>query len=520
MPGSFKTPVLCGIFILLLIWIRVVTGAESQTVEVITEKLILRFDVKIAQPVMWKACAPSCSSTRKITMDFTAPEIKPSVWTPVEAHKLLRALEKSSYTFRRTQSATSVLVEFISEPIDQFGVIKKSYAISKTHYEVVISIERLNSVDGKLHQSNAVKLDLTVGEHFVQRQSSGFASLYERARTLVFDGREVKEIAEAGDDNGEVMLTESYWVGIRNRFWTVLLQAKQVGARAREFPAEDGLPRLSVEVATNQSVPLSYKVYSGPIAYDALQRTSRDLPRLLFAGLWWWLRLLCLGLMFILSGLYAIIGNYGLAIIALALVVKLLMSPLTALAEKWQHEVNAKRSVMQPLIDEVKANYKGEEQVNRILKVYKAHDTHMLFSLKSMFGFLIQIPIFIAAFDMLSENFALNAVSFLWIEDLAKPDHFLKLPFSIPFFGTYINLLPFIMTFITVLASLQFEAHTLSPQLRKQQQRHLYIMAALFFVLFYTFPAGMVLYWTSTNFWQFLRDQISKRRRENKAHIQ
>lgn len=520
MPGSIKTPVLCGIFVLLLISIRVVAGAESRTVEVTTDRLILRFDIKAAQPVLWTACAPSCSHETKVSIDFTGPALTPTALLPNEALTSVRPLEKTSYTLRRSENEGAILLEFVSDPIEQFGVVKKSYAISKQSYEVVISMELLDPVDGGRSQPNAVKLGLAVGEHFVQPQSSGFASFYERVRTLVFDGREVKELAEAGDDNGELTLTESYWVGIRNRFWTILIQPGETGARVRERVAKDGMPRLTVAAAINPHTPLSYKIYSGPISYGALKQASDDLPRLLFAGLWWWLRLLCLGLMFILSGLYAIIGNYGVAIIALALVVKLLMSPLTAIAEKWQHEVNAKRSKLQPLIDGIKANYKGEEQVNRILKVYKVHDTHILYSLKSMFGFLIQIPIFIAAFDMLSENFALNAVPFLWIEDLAKPDHFVKLPFSIPFFGAYVNLLPFIMTFITVLASLHFEAHTLSPQLKKKQQRHLYAMAALFFVLFYTFPAGMVLYWTSTNFLQFLKDQITKHVRGNKARIQ
>ncbi len=517
MPVSIKTSIFCGILALLLLSIRVVDGAESTEIDVVTDKLFLRFDVKAAQPIRWTACAPSCSHGNKVTVDFTAPVIEPTAWLPRQARTPLQALDSTTYTVFKKERAGSVLLEFVSEPIAEFGILKKSYTISKTRYEVVVSTELLDAIDGTRRHPKTGKLDLTVGEQFVQQRSSGFASFFERVRTLVIGGNEVKDFAEAVDESEQLMLSESHWVGIRNRFWAIFVQAGEMGGRARAQVTAHGLPHLTVESAANSHTPLRYRIYSGPISLGALQQTSADLQGILFAGLWWWLRLLCLGLMFLLSGLYAFIGNYGVAIIALALVVKLLMSPLTAIAEKWQREVNIKRSQLQPLIDEIKANYKGEEQVNRILQVHKAHDTHILYSLKSMFGFLIQIPIFIAAFDMLSENFALNAVPFLWIEDLAMPDQFLRLPFSIPFFGAYVNLLPFIMAFITVLASVHFEAPTLSPQLKRKQQQHLYAMAALFFVLFYTFPAGMVLYWTSTNLLQFLKEQIMRLVRVYKA---
>jgi len=118
---------------------------------------------------------------------------------------------------------------------------------------------------------------------------------------------------------------------------------------------------------------------------------------------------------------------------------------------------------------------------------------------------LIQIPIFIAVFDMLGESIMLKGQGFLWINDLSRPDQWMNLPFAIPYFGGTFNLLPLIMMLVTVLSTLNFQDIYLQGDLLKQQQMKLYLMALAFFILFYTFPAGMVLYWTASNSMQLIK---------------
>jgi membrane protein insertase Oxa1/YidC/SpoIIIJ len=69
----------------------------------------------------------------------------------------------------------------------------------------------------------------------------------------------------------------------------------------------------------------------------------------------------------------------------------------------------------------------------------------------------------------------------------------------LPFFGGHLNLLPILMTGVTVLTSWIQTDPSLTPDLLHRQQMRLFLMAAAFFLLFYTFPAGMVLYWTTNN---------------------
>jgi YidC/Oxa1 family membrane protein insertase len=160
------------------------------------------------------------------------------------------------------------------------------------------------------------------------------------------------------------------------------------------------------------------------------------------------------------------------------------------------HRTEAK---LAPELNEIRRNYRGEEQAAKVIALYKTHRVHPLYSLKSLVGVAVVIPVFIGAFDMLAENIWLDGRTFLWIDDLSRPDHLLRLPFEIPFFGAWFNLLPFLMTGLSVLASALHRHDAMDDASFGRHKRNLVLMALAFLLLFYTFPAGMVLYWTTNN---------------------
>ena len=259
-----------------------------------------------------------------------------------------------------------------------------------------------------------------------------------------------------------------------------------------------------------------YTFYSGPLERRALAHADPPLEPMLFSGLWSWLRALSFALLFLLRGLTAVVGHPGVAIIALAVSVKILLLPLTAVAERLQAQVNATQARLQPGIDAINAAHRGEERARRTVAFYREAGVHPLYTLKSLLGFLIQIPVFIAVFDMLAEDFNLYRVSFLWIQDLSRPDALLRLPVCLPFFGCHLNLLPFLMSSASLAALLRFRSAVLTPSLVRRQRRNLMGMTLLFFLLFYTFPAGMVLYWTSTNAFQLIIQEVGRLRRSGR----
>ncbi len=237
---------------------------------------------------------------------------------------------------------------------------------------------------------------------------------------------------------------------------------------------------------------------------------SSQLKDLLYTALWDWLRWICFGFQMILSWVFSWVGNLGISIILLALIIKIFLYPLSSVAEKWQQEVNEIQAWLQPRLNNIKTNYTGEEAHQKILALYQEKDISPMFTVKSLAGLLIQIPIFIAVFDMLGESMMLKGQSFLWISDLSRPDYWISLPFVIPYFGETLNLLPLLMMVITALSAFNFQDKHLQGELMKQQQIKLYFMALAFFILFYTFPAGMVLYWTASNGMQLIKTLVVK----------
>jgi YidC/Oxa1 family membrane protein insertase len=351
-------------------------------------------------------------------------------------------------------------------------------------------------------------LEATGQAGFIPEPLPGFGAMYGEVSAVVVDQNGQRTLESGEDGVLELQLDPGAWTGIRNRFWTGLIRSVATSLTVRVESRAANLPRLVIRPAANDS-RVALVLYAGPVELESLTTADSELSGMMFAALWDWLRTLTFGMLHLLTVIDGLVGNIGLAIILLSLSVKILMSPLTLIADRWQDGVNRTQAALQPHIDAIKREYKGEEAHERILAVYRDNHVHPMYPVKSLAGFLIQIPVFIAAFDMLGENFALNQAAFLWIDDLAKPDQWIALPVVLPFFGGYLNLLPCLMTGVTLLTSWLQADPVLTPGLQSKQRRRLYLMAAAFFLLFYTFPAAMVLYWTTNNVLHLAKIQLA-----------
>ena len=254
---------------------------------------------------------------------------------------------------------------------------------------------------------------------------------------------------------------------------------------------------ISMQLDSDNAIHMD--LYLGPIEPAALAAASAELEKLMYSGLWFWLRWICQALYYLLSGIVMVVPQWGLAIMVLSLLIGVLMRPLNKIADRLQDQVHEIDARLSPTLNAIKKNYKGAEQSEKIIAMYKDEGVHPLYSLKSLMGVLVIIPVFIGAFNMLAENIHLSGESFLWIADLSHADAFWQLPFALPFFGGYLNLLPFIMTGFSFAASKLHSHPAMDAAQQRKQSRNLVFMSLGFLVLFYTFPAGMVLYWTTNN---------------------
>ena len=206
--------------------------------------------------------------------------------------------------------------------------------------------------------------------------------------------------------------------------------------------------------------------------------------------------------------LFAICGNWGASIIMLALVSRVGTFPITRLSLRYQEQAIKQQSQIAPLIQDIKQHYNGIEQSEKIIELYESQNYNHLAPFKSMIGLFIQIPIFIALFNVIGDAWELNGQSFFWIADLAKSDRLLDWRIDLPYFGRYFNLLPVIMAISTFLSTWLAAKHSGNEDLPTMT---LFGMGGIFFVLFYSFPAALVLYWLSSNVIQLLQQSIENR---------
>jgi YidC/Oxa1 family membrane protein insertase len=338
------------------------------------------------------------------------------------------------------------------------------------------------------------QLELRSGEQFRARPAAGFGGWLEQVRYVSLGSGGTRQIGL--DEDGPVELLTD-WAGFRNRFWAVLTS----GEAENSFALQTG-PGNGAAVLRRSAVPAAQEqhfFYVGPVELDELVAVDEILADMFYAGLWFWLRWICFALYFLLGWIQSLVPSWGLAIMLLSAAVNIVMLPLSRIADRVQQQVNATEARLAPELSRIKQTYRGEEQASRIISHYRSESVHPLYSLKSLLGIAIVIPVFIAAFDMLAENIHLLNTTFLWVNDLSQPDALAQLPFNLPFFGSDLNLLPLLMTGLSVVAAVLHRPAALDQELRSKQVRNMLLLAGAFFALFYTFPAGMVLYWTSNN---------------------
>jgi YidC/Oxa1 family membrane protein insertase len=354
----------------------------------------------------------------------------------------------------------------------------------------------------ELELRGARQIAVRAGDAFTPRPAAGFGRFLERVRYLRLVDGEVETVEL--DEPAAAPFETRDWAGFRKRFWAVM--ARPSGPAELRFETAGTGPDAAFGLNLEGDGPRLVSWYLGPVERGALKAAGGGLEGIMYAALWFWLQWICIALGWLLDRIAGVVPSWGVAIMLLSLAVHVLMRPLSRIADRLQDQVQATEARLGPRIAEIRREFRGEEQAAKILALYKAERVHPLYSLKSLAGIAVVIPIFIGAFDMLAEHIELAGHAFWWIDDLSRPDAIATLPFTLPFFGNQLNLLPFAMTALSVAASAIHRPPALDAALHRRQVTRLVLMALAFFALFYTFPAGMVLYWTTNNLISVIRN--------------
>lgn len=248
---------------------------------------------------------------------------------------------------------------------------------------------------------------------------------------------------------------------------------------------------LAGTVQPGSSYKMANVFYGGP-ASDELMLIANPLFSKVIYYTFSWFEFISRALVKLLNLLDRWLGNYGLAIIALTIIVRCVLHPLNR-----KSFVSMQRmQIVAPLVKEAQKKYAGDKVKSQqeVMRIYKENNVSMTGGCLPMF---IQLPIFFALYGAFSQGFSIRHAVFIpgWINDLSRPDSVYNLGFNVPLLNSsHISLLPIIYLGLQIL-QMSMQPKPTDPQ-QAQQQRIMKIMPIMFVFIFYAMPAGLVLYFT------------------------
>ena len=191
---------------------------------------------------------------------------------------------------------------------------------------------------------------------------------------------------------------------------------------------------------------------------------------------------------FLLTSLYKLIDNYGLAIILLSIAVNIILIPFFWISEKLQNKERLRQDAMRNDLAALDTIENKNEKYFYTLEIYKRHNYKTYYSLVGTLGLIVQIPFFLAAYWLLKDYPVIHGESFSIIQDLSEPDGMLQIRWL------KINVLPLLMTVINIIGVFQIRKN-----IESKQGLQLIFTAFVFLIFLYPSPASLLIYWTTNN---------------------
>ena len=295
--------------------------------------------------------------------------------------------------------------------------------------------------------------------------------------------------------------TKLSWVAFQDQFFSSVLITNEhflngtvsssgnipSGKYIRYYTSEVGVP---FNVGTNPS--LGMKLFYGPNNFKLLKNEGMQLEQLVFLGkniIGWINRFAIIP---IFHWLEKYIASYGLIILILTIIIKVVLFPLTFKS----YQSTAKMQVLKPLVDELSKRFPKKEDAMK--KQQATMDLYKRAGVNPMGGclpMLLQMPILFAMFRFFPVSIELRQEHFLWATDLSTYDSILNLPFRIPLYGDHISLFTILMTASTLLT----------------MKMMTYMMPVMFMFILNNFSSGLTYYYFLANMLTYLQNIVSKR---------
>ncbi len=358
--------------------------------------------------------------------------------------------------------------------------VHKHFVFTGNHYEFTgtVSLANIPAEDTEVGVSWAKMVPL--------QPQPGSEIVFDHSAYL--DGRKLNEDTFDKLAAGKIVTGDIVWAAYAGRhFLSAMVPAEgrnpRLWLKLRDHTAEQ---KLLFPVPAGGTLQLPFEIYLGPKDFDLLEGVGHSLSRAINLG---YFGFIAVPLLHVLKFSHTATGNYGLDIILMTLLIKILFIPLTQRSFRSMREMQK----LQPQMTKIREKFKDNtEQMNKeIMELYRRHKVNPLGGCLPM---ILQIPVFIGLYSALQNAVELRHAPFLlWINDLSSPDRLgtLQLPFvqhpGVPVLTLLMGISMFVQQWMSPTAG--------DPT----QQRAMMIMPLMFTFMFVNFPSGLALYWLVNN---------------------
>ncbi len=411
----------------------------------------------------------------------------------------------SSFTPTFAADETSKNLTFRLD-VDSAAHVDFVYTIYKDNYMIDFDVQFVGMEN--LLAQNQTDLEFT-WQNVGMQNEKGFEN-ENNYTTIAYkypSDKSVEQLRTSTEDKSETINSKVKWVAFKQQFFSSIFVAKddfQNGTLGYSTfqPGEGKIKTFRAKVSvpfTPQLSEYNFNFYFGPNKFSVLKKyDDLHFERLIPLGGWivgWINRWLVIPTF---DTLGAHIANYGIIILILTLIVKILISPLTYKS----YLSSAKMRLLKPEVDKLNEKYpKPEDALKKqqaMMALYKSAGVNPM---GGCIPLLIQLPILYAMFRFFPASIELRGEHFLWADDLSSYDSILTLPFNIPFYGNHVSLFALLMAasmFIYSRINYNQTAGS-APQMAGMKFMMLYLMPIMMLFFFNNFASGLNYYYLLSN---------------------
>ncbi len=374
--------------------------------------------------------------------------------------------------------------------------IEYTYKVAPNSYMVGFDI-KLHNIHTYMGNNNSIEIDWEIALPQLERGVKN-ENLYTSVYYKYFQDDVDYLSSRSNSDQQEELMTKVKWIAFKHQFFSSVLIAGDAFDRATVSTVnleeeENGylkkcLARMVFPINLQPEEIIELQYYFGPNHFQTLQSYGMELQELVSLGQWIikWINQYVIIPIF--NWLDNYMGNYGLIILLLTLIIKTALFPLTYRS----YLSTAKMRALKPKVDELKSKYPKAKQMEAQQATMALYKKVGVSPLGGCLPMLLQMPILIAMYRFFPTSIELRQEAFLWTTDLSTYDSILNLPFTIPFYGDHVSLFTLLMTVTTIL-SMKLNSQPAAYD-QPGMKTMMYIMPVMFLFIFNSFASGLTFY--------------------------